>query len=174
MGKPKALLPYGAATFSRSILTALIKGGTRLMVVVGHDPGPIVAHLCDLAPRFVLNSKWRLGQLSSLQAALRCAKGAAAVLVALVDQPGLRPGTVRRLLREHRRNPKKILVASYRGRSGHPVLFPRRFFRELLRTPQSKGARAVVQHHLEDRHRVPTTDPAVVRDVDTPAKYASL
>lgn len=174
MRNPKALLPYGGATFSRSILTALIKGGTRPMVVVGHDPGPIVAHLCDLAPQFVLNSKWRLGQLSSLQAALRWAKGADAVLVALVDQPGLRPGTVRRLIREHRRDPAKILVASYRGRSGHPVLFPRRFFRELLNAPPSVGARSVVQNHLEDRRIIPTTDPAVVRDVDTPAGYASL
>lgn len=174
MGKTKAMLPYGRATFSRSILTALIKGGTHPLVVVGHDPGPIVAHLCDLAPRFVLNSKWRQGQLSSLQAALRRARGASAVLVALVDQPGLRPGTVRRLVREHRRNPEKILVASYRGRFGHPVLFPRRFFRELLEAPLSVGARAVVQNHLQDRRIVPTTDPAVVRDVDSPAKYASL
>lgn len=170
MGRPKALLPYRKTTFSRSIVESLSKGGvSQVCVVVGHDPGPITAHLCDLGPQFVYNANWPKGQLSSLQAAIRaCPKSPTGLLVALVDQPGLERSTVRRMVREHRRHPGKILVASYHGRAGHPVVFPRRFFKELLAAPLSKGARSVVQKYAGDRIFVTTSDPAVVRDIDTP------
>ena len=93
------------------------------------------------------------------------------ILVALVDQPGLKTSTVRRLLTEHRRHPEKIIVAACRERRGHPVVFPRKFFKELLRSPLSKGARTLVQTHLAERRTVETGDPAVVRDVDTREQY---
>ena len=176
MGRPKSLLPFGDATFSRSVLTAMLKGGARsVFVVVGSDPGPIVAHLCDLGLRFIYNSSWPKGQLSSLQAAIRaCPKSVTGILVSPVDQPGLRSSTVRQVLRAARRFPGKIVVASHRGRRGHPAVFPRRFFKELLSAPHSKGARVVVRKHLKDRVDVATSDPAVVRDIDTVREYSSL
>lgn len=176
MGRPKALLPFGAGTFSKSVLAALQQGGvSQMMVVVGHVPGPIVAHLCEMGPRFVYNADWPKGQLSSLQAAIRaCQPSVSGILVALVDQPGLRASTVRRMVRAHRRHRDQILVAGFGGRPGHPVIFPRRFFWELLAAPLSKGARAVVQRHAQDRILVSTGDPAVVRDVDTSREYSAM
>lgn len=176
MGRPKALLPFDRSTFSRSVLLALQKGGCAdCLVVVGHDPGPIVAHLGDLGPRFVMNRRWKFGQITSLQAAIRASSsGASAILVALVDQPGLRAATVGRLLRVHARHPSRILIASCRGRGGHPVLFPRRFFPALLDAPLTQGARAVVQKNASDRLYIETGDPAVVRDVDTPSEFKRL
>jgi len=158
------------------MVESLSKGGAaQVCVVVGHEPGPIVAHLCDLGPLFVYNANWRKGQLSSLQAAIgACSKSASGVLVALVDQPGLGRSTVRRMVREHGRHPREILVASYLGRAGHPVVFPRRFFKELLDAPLSKGARYVVQKHMADRVFVRTSDPAVVRDIDGPEQMLKI
>lgn len=176
MGKPKALLAWRRTTFSKSILQSLQRGGVHpVYVVVGHDPGPIVSHLCELGVRFVYNANWPKGQLSSIQAAIRaCQNFSSGILVALVDQPGLNAVTVRRLARQHLRLPEKILVAACRGRPGHPVVFPRRFYRELLAAPLAKGARVVVQKHLSDRVLVDSADPAVLRDVDTKLQYRSL
>lgn len=176
MGRPKALLPYGRTTFSRSIIESLQRAGIdHPLVVIGHDAGPIAAHLSDLGPRFVYNRDWPKGQLTSLQSAIRaCPASASGILVMLVDQPGLRAATVRRMIREHRRRPRSILVAAYRDRPGHPVIFPRRLFRELLAAPLSQGARAVVRAHLKDRRIISTADPAVVRDVDTKKEFRRL
>lgn len=176
MGRPKALLPYGASTFSRLLIQTFHRAGfSRPTVVVGHDPGPLVAHLCDLGVRFVCNRRWPLGQMSSLQAAIRsCPPGTDGILVALADQPGLRPSTIRRVIAAHRKNPRDILIASVRGRSGHPVFFPKGFFRDLLAAPIQHGARWVIQKNPAARRVVATSDPAVVRDIDTPAEFRKL
>lgn len=176
MGRPKALLSYGRTSFSRSIVAALQNGGAdHTCVVVGHDPGPIMAHLCEMGVSFVYNRQWPKGQLTSLQAAIRaCPPGSTGHLMALVDQPGLRPSTIRRMILRHRRDPRKILIASYQGRAGHPVVFPRRFFKDLLAAPLSEGARAVVRVHAAERVFVPTHDPAVVRDIDEVGQYRGL
>ncbi len=176
MGRPKSLLPYRSSTFSRSILTSLEKGGLkRRYVVIGSDPGPIVAHLCDLDVTFVYNADWPKGQMSSLQSAIRGFPPViAAMLVTLVDQPGLLPSTIRHIVGTWRRFPDRIVSASYRGRGGHPVIFPRLYFKELLAAPVSEGARAVLARHPARRLRVELADPAVTRDVDTLKDYKTL
>ena len=150
-------------------------GLKQILVVVGHDPGPVIAHVCDLGIRFVYNRRWPLGQITSLQAAIRaCPRSAGGLLVTLVDQPGIRPSTIRQMAAEHRRRPRHILVASFRRRAGHPVVFPWRFFRDLLTAPPEEGARAVLRRRSSARDFVAVMDPAVVRDVDTRRQYSLL
>ncbi|MBI4178557.1 nucleotidyltransferase family protein [bacterium] len=176
MGRPKALLPFKQSTFSRSLVQSFNRAGfDPVYVVVGHDSGPIISHLSDLGVRFVYNADWPKGQLSSIRAAIRaCPKGTGGLMVALVDQPGVRASSFKRLCETHRKNPRNILVAARRGRPGHPVVFPKRFFGELLAAPDSGGARVVVRRHARDRTLVPLSDPAVLRDVDTPHMLVKL
>ena len=49
----------------------------------------------------------------------------AAVLICLADHPLVRPETIRALASEHAARPAAILAPAWRGRRGHPVLFPR-------------------------------------------------
>lgn len=170
MGSPKAILPFGRTSFSRSLVDSMRRGGLAdVLVVVGHEPGPILSHICDLGTRFAYNPAWPKGQITSIQTAIRsCGDRTSGILLMTVDQPGVLPGTIRKMVREHHKHPDLVWVASFRHRAGHPVIFPRSLFAELLRVPPSQGANGVVRRNPDRRRFVCVSDPAVIRDIDTP------
>ena len=61
-----------------------------------------------------------------------------------------------------------ILIARYHGRRGHPVLFAKRVFSELLAAPDGEGARFVVNADPARVVYVEVEDPGVTLDLDTP------
>jgi len=90
MGRDKATTLVGGTTMQEAVLDALASVPGDL-VVVGHGvSSPSTATTADLRPG-------RQGPLAGLEAALRFAAGRTVFLVA-VDQPYLRPETVRHLL----------------------------------------------------------------------------
>ena len=52
-------------------------------------------------------------------------------VIVLGDQPHLSLRTLRALLEFHRRRPGAICQPAYRGKRGHPVILPRKAFRQL-------------------------------------------
>ena len=86
----------------------------------------------------------------------------------------MRPETVARLVEQFRDGGQPIVVPGYGGRRGHPVLFGRPVFDELLSAPEHEGARAVVRADPSRVAVIPVDDPAVLEDVDTPAAYRDL
>ncbi|HXG50874.1 MAG TPA: nucleotidyltransferase family protein [candidate division Zixibacteria bacterium] len=181
MGSPKALLPVGGERFIDRIVRALAasKAG-RIVVVLGHRAEEIRQQIRDLPVTIVINEDYRLGQLSSLQAAVRElqkfpeAAGIDAVLVHLVDHPCLSAALVDRMIDAFYRSGKLIVVPCYRGRRGHPVIFARALFDELLRAPLAVGAKAVVQAHPKETLEIETDEEGVAIDVDTPQEYQEL
>lgn len=181
MGRPKALLAADRAgtTFVRRLVSTLHTGGCEeVLVVVGHDPDPIVADLegSEVTVRVVFNPQWAAGQLSSLVAALDVLDrpGVRGAAVALVDAPMVAPETVARLLEAHRQRHALIVRPEHGGRHGHPVIFDRRLFGELRRADPALGARAVVRAHAADIVDVPVEDPGAFQDIDTPGDYDNL
>ena len=66
---------------------------------------------------------------------------------------------------------KLIVVPRYRVRRGHPVIFSRKLFGELLTAPMDQGAKAVVNAHRDDTLEIDTQDSGVTVDIDTPELY---
>ena len=64
---------------------------------------------------------------------------------------------------------KPIVIARYQGRRGHPVLFERSLFQELLDAPEDQGARVVVNADASRVGYVDVDDAGTVLDLDTPA-----
>jgi molybdenum cofactor cytidylyltransferase len=69
---------------------------------------------------------------------------------------------------------QRIVVPTHAGRRGHPVLFARAVFDELLTAPNDEGARAVVRKDPTRVLAVPVDDPAVLEDFNTPEDYKQL
>jgi molybdenum cofactor cytidylyltransferase len=95
----------------------------------------------------------------------------AGVFLCPVDHPriaGALPGQMAAALA-----PGGIVVPVWSGRRGHPVLFARELFPELLAAPLAAGARHVVWADPGRVLEVPS-DPGVLTDVDTPADYREL
>jgi molybdenum cofactor cytidylyltransferase len=63
------------------------------------------------------------------------------------------------------------VVPTYGGRRGHPVIFSRSLFSEILAAPLNQGAKAVVYAHRDDTLEIPTSYEGVTIDIDTPEEY---
>ena len=70
-------------------------------------------------------------------------------------------------------HPGKIIRASNaKGEPGHPVLFPSRFFAEILRTIGDNGPREVIANHKNVLELVKLDDDRAMVDLDTPESWA--
>jgi molybdenum cofactor cytidylyltransferase len=172
MGYPKPLLRVGDDSFIVRTSALALGVASRLVIVLGaHAERVRPAVGPDSRIIMVENPNFNRGQLSSLKIGLAevIAGGADAVVVHLADHPLVAPATFRALVDEYRKSASPIVVARYNGRRGHPVLFDRATFADLMAAPEDQGARVVVNADAARVRYVDVDDPGVVLDLDTPA-----
>ena len=202
MGQPKALLPFpenyfksrgadsqrppapgnivSAAPGAKTFLCHLIDVSRHLRagvlrVVVGAHAKEIAASAKLDSEELVVNENWRSGQLSSLQAAINTLpKNAEGMMLHLVDHPLISADLVRALVETFEKSKRSIVIPVYRGRRGHPVIFPRALFAELLAAPEDVGARAVVRAHAAEIIEVPTEEEGVVLNLNDRATLSKI
>ena len=166
MGVPKWSLPVppDGLTFLDAILATLREAAVaRVRVVVA--PG------APAAVEFVVNPDPARGMLSSVQCGLRALdSGPAAVLLWPVDHPLVTTATVIAMIAARSAWDHPVVVPTFEGRRGHPVLFASRVLPELLAADPAEGARAVVHAH-RDRCELAVPDPGVVTGIDTREDY---
>jgi molybdenum cofactor cytidylyltransferase len=138
-------------------------------VVLGAHAEPIAKTIALAADEIVINDDWEKGQLSSIQAAIRSLPaGTEGLLLCLIDHPLISGNLVNELIEQFYLKREKIVLPVYRGRRGHPVIFPAALYEELLRAPLDKGARAVVWAHAADVLEVPTDQEGCVLNLNDP------
>ena len=154
-----------------------------LRVVVGAHAAEIRARVKLPDGAIVVNENWANGQLSSLQAAIRSlpAGETEGMLVCLVDHPLISAPLVSTLIETFERAKNKIVIPTYRGRRGHPVIFPRALYAELLAPPENApqsaresapkniGARAVVRAHAADVVEIPVEEEGIILNLNDPS-----
>lgn len=176
MGYPKALLPLGGETFLTHILGVLRRVGlARPVVIVGNAAADIEPVIRDWPVETLRNLNPGRGQLSSIQLALsRLDPRCLAAMVWPVDQPAVSTSLVRRLAERFLADRAPVTCPLYGERRGHPAIFHRALFPEFMEAPLAEGPKGIVLRHLPAAALVPTAEPAVVEDVDTPADYRAL
>lgn len=140
MGFPKPLLKIGNQTFIGHLSDTMLAAAPRLVIVVGAHAARVRRAIAR-DPRIVVveNPDYLRGQLSSLKAGLRATSAdARAVLVHLTDHPTVARETFKALIGAWRESRKPIVIARHHGRRGHPVLFNRSVFGELLDAPEDR------------------------------------
>lgn len=175
MGRPKALLPIDGRTFIEKIVDALEKSSVaKVMVVLGHNADEMIQRIEHLPVEILVNPDYKLGQLSSLQVAVRRLErepDCDGMLVHLVDHPYVNTELVQTMIKRYEDTGKLIVVPRYNGKRGHPVIFSRKLFSELLAAPVDQGAKAVVNAHRDDTLEIDTEAEGVTVDIDTPELY---
>ena len=178
MGSPKALLPVDGQSFIERIVGALQGSRVgRILVVLGHHASEIGPRIQHLSVTVVVNQNYRKGQLSSLAAAIRFLEAEEGtepidgLMVHLVDHPFLSPALVDEMIERFYQSGKLVVVPTYNGKRGHPVLFSKELFSELLDAPLEQGAKPVVHGHRNETLEVATDEKGVVVDIDTPEEY---
>jgi len=175
MGSPKALIPYRGRVFLDHLLDlARHPKLGPVLVVLGPHAEQIRKEVALELASVVVNPDWQQGQLSSIQAALhQLAKGTETdgIMLFLVDHPLISAALVDQLIAEFYRSGRPIVLPVFRGKRGHPVIFGRRLYEELLAAPAEKGARAVVWAHAREILQVPTDEEGVVLNLNDPEAF---
>jgi molybdenum cofactor cytidylyltransferase/nicotine blue oxidoreductase len=151
LGRPKALVEGadGRPWVARAVDVLRGGGVDEVSVVVGADAEAVRAAI-PASARTVEAADWREGMGASLRAGLAFVSGtkplADAVLVLLVDTPGVGPEVVR-LMIDHAA-PDSLVRATYDGSPGHPVLLGRDHWQGVIATAAGdRGARTYLNEH---------------------------
>jgi molybdenum cofactor cytidylyltransferase len=171
MGFPKPLLPYQGSTFLEHLLAVLEGQVNPLVLVLGAHAERIRAAVrIPDSVVVAINENYAAGQLSSLQVGLRAlAADAPAALVALVDHPCIDRALVATLISSWHESRPPVLIPTYKERRGHPLIFNRDLFQELMEAPLDQGARSVVRRH--NVFHLPVENEGILHDLDDPETY---
>ncbi|KUM78447.1 nucleotidyltransferase family protein [Streptomyces curacoi] len=176
-GRPKALLRHrGRPLVEHAVGVLRAAGCARVHVVLGAQADAVRerAELGDCV--LVENPDWAEGMGSSLRAGLDslAGTGAGAALVSLVDQPGIGPEAVARVLAAYE-DETSLVSAAYDGVRGHPVLFGAAHWAGIAATATGdQGARAYLKEREGAITLVECGDVARPYDIDTEADLAHL
>src|SRR5207244_8101538 len=176
MGTLKPLLPFGSGSVIGQVVRSLQACPIdAVLVVVGHRGAEIAAHLREFELpllRIVENPNYVQGMLSSVQAGVAAADPATTqFLISLADQPSIPPELIRHLIGVFEEQRPGMLVPTFEGRRGHPLLTDARYRDEIATLDPDVGLRELLQRHSEDLRLSPVSIEAVVRDLDTREEY---
>jgi len=164
-GRPLARIAAEAAVASRA---------EPVVVVTGHEPGLVHGALVGLDVRIVHNPDYADGLSTSLRRGIAALpEDVDGAVVLLADMPGVDADVVDRLIAAF--DPAGgtlIVVPTFEGKRGNPVLWSRRLFADLSTVAGDTGGRHLVGANADAVTEV-EIGPAVALDVDTPEALAA-
>jgi molybdenum cofactor cytidylyltransferase len=149
---------------------ALASGAKPVIVVAGHQREQVAQALSGLPVRMVHNPHFADGLGTSLKAGITAVPPEAdGAIVLLGDMPQVDARLIDRLIAAF--DPDRgalVVVPTFEGKRGNPVLWSRRFFPDLMVIEGDVGARHLIGRYGEAVVEVPVDGKAALTDIDTP------
>jgi molybdenum cofactor cytidylyltransferase len=166
----------GKPMIARVVDNVLSSNARPILVVTGHMAEQVEHALGGRPVRYVHAPDYAEGLSASLKAGIAAVPpDCAAALVCLGDMPLVTGRMIDRLLQVYDPDEGRLIVLpTYRGKQGNPMLWDRRFFPEILGITGDSGARFLVGKHAEVVAEVEMGEDAVLRDFDTTESLATL
>lgn len=184
MGKPKLLLKINGKPILQWVMEAAIDAKVNPVVVVA---GELYEQYCELGKdlfeiRFIRNTKYAEGMSSSIRLGVSSLYSETeALLVFLGDQPLVPSLVVEELISFYYSNRSSdmyqnplIVRPQYGDRVGHPVLFDRSLYDELIQVNGDKGAREIIKKYSHRLKVVSFPNEIWGLDIDTPSDFKNI
>jgi len=173
MGVNKLLLPWGRKIIFEQCLDTLLHSKVKEVIVVTNERiKSKVDGLKDKKAKVVNNPYYRQGMSTSIRMGLKVMDpDSRGILIALGDQPFLKARTINALIKAFSHWKGGIIVPSFRGNRGHPVIFHRKYKKELLKLKGDMGGRSILEDHPKDVKAVRVRSEGVLKDIDTWEDY---
>ena len=172
MGGPNKLLETisGKPLVRIAAEQALSSRASPVVVVSGHERARVEAALASLDVRLVHNPDYAQGLSTSVKAGLAALPPESeAAIVCLGDMPQVTSALIDRLIAAF--DPERnalVVLPTFSGKRGNPLLWSRRFFPELMALEGDVGARHLIGAYPEVVTEVPVENAAAMVDIDTP------
>jgi len=170
MGQLKQLLPLHDKPIIRHCLDNLITSGIEnIVAVLGYRGDEVLAVIQEMPVQIVLNKNQESEMAESVRIGLRAiAEKSSGVLVCLSDHPLVSIDTLKSLMQCFREAPDKIIIPLYKGKRGHPTLFPRHAIEEIF---NGGTLRDIIDKNRSRLRFLDVQDEGVILDMDTKEDY---
>ena len=171
MEKNKLLLKLRGKTLIELVLEALEASKVdEIIVVLGHKPWEIEDVIKSRVNRIrmVINERYEEGMTSSFKTGMRHVEHADAAFLVLGDQLILDPKFLDAMIKQMEENRGRALIVSpvFKGKKGHPVLFSKELFVEILSLEKNESIRDIIHRHGDSLLTI-RGDKWTVMDIDT-------
>jgi molybdenum cofactor cytidylyltransferase len=177
LGRRKQLVELdGETLIARAVRLAVATGAEPVVAVLGDQMESIAAAIAHLPATVVSNNAWQTGMASSLRAGLRRLMAhhpvPQNVLVLVCDQPMLDSEVLQALVAKHFAGKSLVTAAGYAETAGVPAIFRSELYDELSALEGDRGARGVIQRHLDESSFIDF--PGGALDIDKPEDLSQL
>jgi molybdenum cofactor cytidylyltransferase len=166
----------GKPMIARVVDNVLSSKARPILVVTGHMAEQVEQAMGGRPVRFVHAGDYADGLSASLKAGIAAVPPeCAAAIICLGDMPLVTGRMIDRLISLYDADEGRLIVLpTFRGKQGNPMLWDKRFFPEILEVSGDSGARFLVGRHAESVAEVEMADDGVLRDFDTTESLSTL
>ncbi len=177
-GRNKLLEKINDKTIIRKVTEEALKSkAEKIFVIVGFEAEKIIDELSGLPVTFVYNVNYEEGMSSSVKAAVLAAKvvNAEGIAILPADNLLITHETINKVIEKFIEAKPEIVVPSYKGRRGHPILFNMKLYYDLMSiSEETYGLKFVVKKYSDRIVEVPVNSPEIYIDIDTPEDLEEL
>jgi molybdenum cofactor cytidylyltransferase len=173
MGRPKLLLPWGKTTILESIVDNYLNSKIfELIVVVNPNNTQIKDVLMSKPVVIVENPYYQEGMSTSIRQGVEAASDQAeGYLIGLGDQPLITTDIIDYIIASFSKEHPGIAICTHQGKRGHPVIFARKFRRDLCALKKDIGGRVIIEQYPAEIKYVDAGSETIFVDIDTPEDY---
>ncbi len=159
----KSVIEHSAAIIAKA-------GISEIAAVTGDAREDVEKLLANSCATLVYNANHSMGMGTSIAEGVKSlGKECEFALISLGDMPFVQASTIEALIKASKDAfSSAILMPTFNGKRGHPVLWGQRHFSALSNLSGDVGGREIMRKHEDRVIEVPVSDPGILIDLDTP------
>ena len=164
---------HGIHLIKLSVKNILASSINELIIVLGHQK-EIVEKLINNHEKikFVFNKDFESGMASSIKTGLNnLSEKTEAFFICLGDMPMVNQDVYNQLIRS--RNNKEIIVPTYKGQQGNPILFSKSMKSIIISIEGDIGAKKILEQNKDKILKVKIDDINITKDFNTKDNFNS-
>ena len=173
----KLLLPYKGEALIKIVSKTLIDSLLDpVFVVTGFEHNKVAKSIPKSLDKIIYNKDWRKGISRSIYKAISSIPANIdGNMIVLGDMPLIKVKTINKLRSAFlNNNGEKIIYADHFGKQVNPVIFPKKYFNEILDLDGDKGCKNIISQNRKSSLGVSIDSSEVIFDCDTKEDYSDL
>ena len=170
----KLLLPFQERLVINQVCNTILNSGLKpVIVVTGFEHKKIEKALPKSIDQIIHNPEWEDGMAGSIYAGMSILPDTVdGNMIVLGDMPLLTTHTLKQLIEQFCvHEGKQIIYPVYSGQQANPVIFPRKYFSEILSSTGDRGCKKVLKQYPDDATGISIDSEEVILDCDTKDDY---
>lgn len=169
---PKPFLTYRGKSFLHLVSDHLSAIQVAPLIIVTNQALYQSVIALNLPGQVLINPQPQLGMISSLWIGLAAIDSTVSgFFICPIDYPLVQRETYHSLAAAHFAFPRHIIIPTFNGHFGHPVIFSEELSKELKTVPLDQGAKFLIHSQSDRVLPVEVPDPGVLININTPELY---